>query len=196
MPLHRMFRQACPGFREARHRRTRPGYRGVQAEEHQGGWHLDSGLGWRRAGWDGWVAGWMGGGLVGWLPRGLVVGGACKCPCCASGCASARASAHAGKRAGSQVLSELARCVPVVRASGACRVRVRVGSVRARACRETTGPDPHGVKRHPLGTGGVDGRSLWTEVWTGAYLCGRAEEGGLAGPLKYAPVRPTGLLCT
>ena len=129
------------------------------------------------------------------LARGLVVGGACKCPCCASGCASARASAHAGKRAGSQVLSELARCVPVVRASGACRVRVRVGSVRARACRETTGPDPHGVKRHPLGTGGVDGRSLWTGVW----LCGRAEEGqrpvtahGCSGCPLWQPCAATG----
>ena len=133
--------------------------------------------------------------MVGWLARGLVVGGACKCPCCASGCASARASAHAGKRAGSQVLSELARCVPVVRASGACRVRVRVGSVRARACRETTGPGPCGVKRHRLGIGTVDGRSLWTGVW----LCGRAEEGqrpvtahGCSGCPLWQPCAATG----
>ena len=124
-----------------------------------------------------------------------MVGGACKCPCCASGCASARASAHAGKRAGSQVLSELARCVPVVRASGACRVRVRVGSVRARACRETTGPGPRGVKRHRLGIGIVDGRSLWTGVW----LCGRAEEGqrpvtahGCSGCPLWQPCAATG----
>ena len=61
----------------------------------------------------------------------------------------------------------------VVRASGVCRVRVRVRSVRARVCRETTGPGPGGVKRHRLGIGTVDGRSLWTGVW----LCGRAEEG-------------------
>ena len=149
------------------------------------------GLGWLG----GWVDGWLGGGLVGWLARGLVVGGACKCPCCASGCASARASAHAGKRAGSQVLSELARCVRVVRASGACRVRVRVGSVRARACRETTGPGPCGVKRHRLGIGTVDGRSLWTGVW----LCGRAEEGqrpvtahGCSGCPLWQPCAATG----
>ena len=35
--------------------------------------------------------------------------------------------------------------------------------------------------------GGVAGRVV---------VFARAEEGGLAGPLKYAPVRPTGLLCT
>ena len=44
------------------------------------------------------------------------------------------------------------------------------------------------------------GTLLESEVWTGglrgAWLYGRAEEGGRAGPLKYAPVRPTGLLCT
>ena len=77
-----------------------------------------------------------------------------------------------------------------MRAESACE-----SGVCARACRETTGPGPCGVKRHRLGIGTVDGRSLWTGVW----LCGRAEEGqrpvtahGCSGCPLWQPCAATG----
>ena len=67
--------------------------------------------------------------------------------------------------------------------------------MRGRACRETAGPGPGGVKRHRLGIGVVDGRSLWT----GAWLCGRAEESqrpvtahGCSGCPLWQPCAATG----
>ena len=125
-----------------------------------------------------------------------MVGGACKCPCCASGCASARASAHAGKRAGSQVLSELAGacqwCVRVVRAESACESGV-CGLARAEKRRVLA----HVVSRDTV---------LESELWTGGrcgractWFCGRAEEGqrpvtahGCSGCPLWQPCAATG----
>ena len=81
----------------------------------------------------------------------------------ASGCASARASAHAGKRADSHVLSEVCASVRAVQV----RVLVRRESVRAcaRACRATTGPDPHDVERHHAARGRVGERKRVGGGW-------------------------------
>ena len=62
----------------------------------------------------------------------------------------------------------------------------------AHARRATTGPDPTWCHAR----GALLGSEVWAGGLCGAWLCGRAEEGELAGPQKYAHVRPTGLLCT
>ena len=69
--------------------------------------------------------------------RVLVVGGVCKCLCCASGCPSVRASAHAGERAGLQMQWLEVLCC-------ASRCASAHASARAGKCAGSgmQGPDP------------------------------------------------------